>query len=345
MSMLQLSRVDQLSLSMIDWLWPGYIPAGKLTLLDGDPDRGKSLITVDLAARLSRGRALPDGTAGGPVVRSLFLQAEDDPHDTLRPRLEAANADFEHVFVLSRDDPKASPVRLPRDLGPLEEIIRTERIRLLVIDPLIAYLPPSICVSNDQVVRRALSRLAAMATRTGAAVVLVRHLNKQGRQKALYRGGGSIGIIGSARSALLVASHPSSKGDRVLTVTKSNLSEQPAALGYRVVANDAKQPTIEWTGPLPLSADDALNPPPPESPVSLGVVHATEWLITALRKGPRPATEIVEAAREAGISERTLERAKEGAKVASKLIYEKDQPKRWEWRLKKQFLPPLDNLE
>ena len=128
MSPLQLFRIDGGPPSRIHWLWPGYVPSGKLTLLDGDPDRGKSLITIDLAARFSRGRALPDGKDGNGIVRSLFLQAEDDANDTLRPRLEAANADFDNVFVLGRDGPLLGYIQLPQHLRKLERLIREGQV-------------------------------------------------------------------------------------------------------------------------------------------------------------------------------------------------------------------------
>src|SRR5262245_60525366 len=134
MSPLQLIRFSEIARQSINWVWPGYIPGGKLTMLDGDPDYGKSLISIDMAARLSRGRPLADGTGGGAPRRTLFLNAEDGAEDTLHPRLEAAGADFNCVFVLGRDGVPGGPVRIPRHLRRIEELVRSEWISMIVFD-------------------------------------------------------------------------------------------------------------------------------------------------------------------------------------------------------------------
>jgi len=345
MNSLRLIRVTDIRPQALSWLWPGYVPRGKLTLLDGDPDYGKSLITIDLAARLSRGRPLPDGAQGGPVRRTLFLQAEDNAEDTLRPRLEAAGADFDHVFVVGRDGPHTALVRLPRHLRRMEELIRAESVDLVVLDPLVGFLTRAVCVANDQMVRQVLGPLGGMAGRTGTGVMMVRHLTKEGRHKALYRGGGSIGIVGVARSALLVADHPKSEGERVLTVTKSNLAERPPALAYRVVQNPAGQPVVEWTDILDMTADEALHPKPEPKRPEIGVLRAVEWLAENLRDGARPAKEVIDAALAAGISERTLDRAKGPADVISKLVSEGGKPKQWMWKLRGRQFDDLPDLE
>jgi hypothetical protein len=345
MSAPQLVRLADVRPEPLAWLWPGRIPAGKLTLLDGDPGLGKSMITIDLAARLSTARPLPDGPAPAAPVRTMFFPAEDGVADTLRPRLAAAGADVDQVLVVTPAGGR--PFRLPRDLPALERWVRDERVGLVVLDPLVAFLSRRVTIAGDQSIRRVLGRLAGVAARTGAAVVLIRHLNKSTAQKALYRGGGSIGIIASARAGLLVARDPDDPGRCVLTTTKANLGPPPAGLRYRIVGDGVG--TIEWLGPVPLSADDALNPtaagdvaPPP------GVIEATDWLLRYLQAGPRRATEVVAAAREAGISERTLERAKKEAGVESSLRTDAETGERfWKWRLKKPFdcgLPPLPPL-
>ena len=118
MVQLQLTRICDVLGESVAWLWPGYLPHGRLTLLDGDPQMGKSLITIDLAARLSRGRELPDGANSGTPRRTLFLQAEDRTSDTVRPRLAAAGADLAMVSVVSRE--AGRPIRLPRHIRSIE---------------------------------------------------------------------------------------------------------------------------------------------------------------------------------------------------------------------------------
>jgi hypothetical protein len=331
----------------LTWLWPRYIPRGKLTLLDGDPQLGKSLLTLDLAARLSTGRPLPDGSGGGLVGRTLLLAAEDKAADTVYPRLAAAGADLAQVRLFVHADGR--PPRLPRNVPALERTIGEWDVALVVIDPLIAFLSPSVWVGSDQLVRGALGRLAGVAERTGAGMIMIRHLNKTVSQKALYRGGGSIGIIGSARAALLATGDPAPGGPRVLAATKANLGPLPPALGYRVIGTDAGAGVVEWMGPVGLTADEALRPARVEEPesVALGLIPATEWLMEFLRGGPRSALDVYQAAAAEGISERTLIRAKEPAAVQSKLMTDKETGRRrWMWRLYRppKFLPPLPPL-
>ncbi|HKA06526.1 MAG TPA: AAA family ATPase [Gemmataceae bacterium] len=331
---LQLIRLTEIAQESINWVWPGYIPGGKLSLLDGDPDYGKSLISIDIAARLSRGRPLVDGTGGGAPRRTLFINAEDAANDTLRPRLEAAGADFDHVFVLGRDGVPGGSVRIPRHVRRIEELVRSEWISMVVFDPYDAFLSRRLSAGNGQTVRRALGPLGDMAGRTGAAIVLVRHLTKEGRHKALYRGGGSTGIIGCARAALLVADHPKEKGLRVLTVSKSNLAVKPLALVYRVVKSPTGQPVVEWTDVLEMTADEALHPAKEPKREELGILRAAEWLTEALRGGARPAGELIQEALAAGINERTLQRAREAANVITKLVNVDGKPTHWLWKLR-----------
>ena len=236
-----------------------------------------------------------------------------------------------------------APVRLPRDLRAMESLVRDEGVGLLILDPLIAFLSERVAVGHNQGIRRVLSRLAGLADRTGAAVVMVRHLNKSDGQKAMYRGTGAIGIIGSARSALLVATDPYDPGRCVLTATKANLTGSPTGLGYRIVGTPAGQPVIEWLGPVRLTSDEALSGPVEAERVEVGMYQAAEWLLTALKAGPRPAAEVVREALAAGISERTLERAKKEAKVVSELKYSGDD-REWIWKVYKPLFPPLPEL-
>jgi AAA domain len=331
----------------LTWMWPRYIPDGKLTLLDGDPDFGKSLITIDLAARMSRGLPFPDGSTSGALRRTLFVQAEDGAADTLIPRLTAAGADLDHIFVLKADDERLRPIRLPRHVRRIEELVRAESIGLVVIDPLIAFLSRGISVANDRHMRRALGPMAKVAAQTRTAFALVRHLNKKHDQRALYRGSGSIGIMGTARSGLLVADHPNEQGQRILTVAKSNLTGRPPALGYRVIETENGLPRIEWTGPVQMSADDALRPERDSRRPENGVVFASEWLVQILRNGPRPAMEILREALKIPISERTLDRAKSRIGVRSLLSNVGGTSLGWLWELRQTHyadLPALGDL-
>src|SRR5262249_36293309 len=153
-----------------------------------DPGLGKSLITLDLCARLSTGRPMPDGSPGpGEPVNCLILNAEDGVEDTINHRLEALGADRDRVFVVEREEIDwAEPTRLPSQLGALEQVIESYEAKLVVIDPIMAFLEPRIQISNDQSVRQALYPLQRVAALHDCAVLLVRHLNKTNDWRARY---------------------------------------------------------------------------------------------------------------------------------------------------------------
>ena len=219
----ELITLSDLSPMETEWLWHPRIPKGELTVLDGDPSVNKSSLLMDLAARVSTGREMPDGTAG-TLGGVLLLLAEDSLRKTVLQRLEAAGADLGRIAV------PPGAVVLPRDLPRVEEWACQMQAALVVIDPLIAFLG---CDANsDRQVRWAMTPLKAFADRTNCAVVLVRHLNKRGGRHALYRGGGSIGIVAATRSALLVGRPPDDPDLRVLCHVKSNLGPLAPSLSF-----------------------------------------------------------------------------------------------------------------
>lgn len=223
------------------WLWKGRIPLGMITLLEGDPDQGKSFITIDLAARVTTATTMPGEQRSASPAAVVFLSTEDHFASTIRPRCEAAEADMRRVLLvdtMKTDDGAESSVMLSRGgLARLEKAITWCKARVVVIDPLMAYLPDGVDSYKDQDVRLVLSELAAIARRTGAAILIVRHLNKGGG-KDIHRGGGSIGIAGAARSILKVEKVAGSKVRRVLKSIKSNLATSPPPLHYQVADAD-----------------------------------------------------------------------------------------------------------
>jgi len=295
------------------WLWPGRIPMGKLSVLDGDPNVGKSTVCLDLAARVSTGSSLPEQLQGNDPRGVVILTAEDGLADTVRPRLEAAGGDPSRVVALqgvpthvTGDFPVLRLPSIPQDLDLLHEVITQEDAALVIVDPLNAYLSNRIDGYRDQDVRSGLAPFAQLAADTGAAVVLVRHLTKQRGAPALYRGGGSIGIIGAARSGLLLAPDPEDESLLVLASTKSNLAAMPPSLALRRVdAVEFGCARIEWLGETDLSADDLL-----ESGEG-GRPDVREWLRDLLMsEGPMEAQVVVARARnEINAARRTVYRA------------------------------------
>lgn len=296
----------------VRWLWPGRIPFGKLTVLDGDPQLGKSLITVAIAACLSTGRPLPGAEGQREPSHVLFICAEDDPGDTIRPRLVAAQADLQRVHVLDEPATPGGQVTsfvLPDHLLQLEKLIVELDVGLVVIDPITAFLSAQVNSHSDASVRSALTPLKGLAQRTGAAVVLVRHLNKSGDQSAIYRGGGSIAFTAAARSALMVGRHPSDPDARVLAVSKANLCASPPSLGYRIEASTTGAPVLRWLDEVDVAADD-LVAKPDRSSSARELEAAQRFLAGFLADGEKTAGETIKAAKELGFSESTLKRAR-----------------------------------
>lgn len=319
--------LSRLQSGSVRWLWEPYLARGKLAVFDGDPGVGKSLVTLDLAARLSRGLPLPNGAPAAEPTTVLLVSGEDDAADTTRPRAEAAGADLDRLVVLGLGD---SIPRLPEDIPALEELVRRHGAGLVVLDPLMAFLPPGVPAGLDQCVRSALTPLAAMAARTGAAVLLVRHLTKDGRPLALYRGSGSIGILGACRTAWLAARKPGDPEGRVLAVPKTNLGGSPRPLEFRVKEDAARRAVVEWVGPVDVSPDALCRPEPPPK-AAKPKDRAIDWLIRELAAGPRKVIELFAAAAAVGIPEATVKRAKADLKLSSHRVQKVGCAAEWYW--------------
>jgi RecA-family ATPase len=321
----------------IRWLVSHRIPRGKLTVLDGDPDLGKSTLMLDIAARVTgaAGGLAPDETeiAGAPGD-VLILSGEDDPADTIRPRLELAGADLSRVHFLDHTwtGQESRPIEIPVDLPLIEEILTKTEARLLVIDPLMAFLC-GVDANIDQSVRKALMQLSKMAARTSAAIILQRHLNKSSNPKAIYRGGGSIAISAHARSALLVAEDPDDDTKRLLAVVKKNRAAEAPTLRFTLdpveVTLDGQPDTIcriGWCGTSPLKANDLVRPPKTEQEKEEAankkskIEQAIDIFQDLLREhqGVIPSKDVDAEAKAAGISAATISAAATRLQLRSK---------------------------
>jgi hypothetical protein len=293
----------------IEWLWRPRIALGKLTVVDGDPGLGKSTMMLDLAARVSTGFEMPDHSTGIPASGVVILTAEDGLGDTVRPRLEAAGADLSRINLFGFEH----EVVLPDHIDLVAEAAREKSAKLLLIDPLMAYLSPDINAHRDQDVRRALKRFSALAAELGAAVVVVRHLNKQAGVNALYRGGGSIGIAGAARGALLVAEDSERPGVRVLAAGKNNLGMKAPALAFTIEQSDPADlhsaSRIRWLGESARTTESLLSPPLAEKDRG-AAADAIDFLRDALEEGAVAVKAVEKDAKGAGVSEWALKEAK-----------------------------------
>ncbi|MCV7399772.1 AAA family ATPase [Mycobacterium fragae] len=315
-----LTRLADVEPERVSWLWPGRIPVGKLVTLDGDPGLGKSTLALSFAATVTTGGSWPDGSVCEHRGAVLIMSAEDGLADTVRPRLDAAGADVAKVHAIEGvpilDEHGERILRPPTlaDIAALAGAINRTGARLLVIDVVMAYLPDGTDSHKDQDIRRVLSRLAALADRTGCTVLLLRHLNKASGRDPLYRGGGSIGIVGAARAGLLVAPDPDDLERRVLASVKSNLGPPPESLMYRLVgAGEYAAARVQWEGQTPHTARTLLSEPRGDDEAK---TVTERWLQNYLTtNGPIPSKTAKAEADKAGISERTLQRAVKSLRV------------------------------
>lgn len=324
----------------VAWLWPGRFALGKLTLIAGDPGLGKSFLTLDMAARVSRGFAWPDApdvpqTPGGVVL----LSAEDGIADTIRPRLDAAGADVTRIVALEAVRTKGDHGRasermfdLSRDLEALEAAIQSvEGCRLVVIDPVTAYLGGVDSHKNAEI-RGLLAPLGDLATRHRVAVIAVTHLNKSGGGPAIYRAMGSLAFAAAARAAWAVSKDKDDPRRRLLLPIKNNIAPDTGGLAYRIEALDVGEcPTVAWEAdPVNVSADDALASDREEGGGRTERDDAADWLRDLLAHGPRRACDVERDARDAGYSFATVRRAKAAIGVVSRKAAFGGP---WEWSL------------
>lgn len=335
-----LVNLDDIEARAVDWLWPGRIPLGKLSMIVGDPGLGKTLVTCDMAARASIGRDWPDCDNPNGAVGVVMLNAEDDLADTVKPRLLAAGADCSRIVALqgrrihTANGPRVAPMTLA-DLDILEAAIdRSPDCRLVVVDPITAFCGKVDSHVNAEV-RGLLAPLADLAARRGVAVVCVSHLRKGGDGPAIHKTMGSLAFVAAVRTAWAVAKDKNDVADkrRLLLLIKNNLAADGDGLAFALAPTDGAAPFVAWEGlPIRVNVDDALAPrrskpgPDPEEREA-----AKAWLRTALVDGPRPTRELIDEARQKdGISETTLNRAKKEIGVKS---YKPENPGPWWWRL------------
>lgn len=302
-----LVRLSDVAPESIDWLWPGRIARGKYTLLAGDPGLGKSTVTLDLAARLTRGLGWPDG-APAPAGPVLLLSAEDGLSDTIRPRVDRAGGDASLVHVLQsvKDERGVRPLNLARDLAALVSAIRTVRPVLVIVDPITAYLGKTDSY-KDAEVRGLLAPILAELETAHTALLAIGHLSKDAQRAALHRPGGSIAFVAAARIVLCLAADPDEPDRRVLAGLKNNLAPTPESLAFRF----ADTGRLVWdAGTCSLNAETLLRPA--LTPGDRDSATTADGVIRDLlddETWPLEAKRALEAGRAHGIPDRTLQGA------------------------------------
>lgn len=322
---------DDIKPKPVRWLWHNRIALGKITMLAGDPGLGKSFVTLDWAARVSRNLPWPDGSPG-TRGSAVLLSAEDDPADTVVPRLNTAGATLANLAVLRavvRFDGKQHSFSLEQDIERLEHAIKgVAECRLVVIDPITAYCGATDSHKNAEI-RSLLTPLAELAAKHRVAVVCVSHLNK-GQGAAIYRTMGSLAFVAAARAAYVVAKDKNDPKRRLFMPIKNNLGDDTNGLAYRIV--DGR---IEWEPDLVnMTADEALGDEQSGKrsgpKVNEDLEYAKDWLLNQVFKDQTsiPSKEVEEWAEAEMISKRQLNRAKKELGVTSKR-----QASIWHWSL------------
>lgn len=259
----------------VEWLWPHWLPLGKVSILEGEPDVGKSVLTLTMAALVSNAGEWPRTVVDGVRVPTpdalsagvVLVGVEDDEADTIVPRLVAAGADRTRIHTMrqpvdAKGNPK--PFVIPDDVDRLRRAVNEVGAKLVVIDPITAYLSTrSVKAGDDPSTRQALMPLVALAAATGCAILMVRHLNKATGMTAKNRGSGTIAYTGITRAVIVAAKlkEPTCDGaTHAIALTKGNLTRDPMAVGYRLdsAPSDPDVPIVTWCSPIDLTADQLV---------------------------------------------------------------------------------------
>jgi len=298
----------------VKWLAKPFLPLGKFSLLIGDPGVGKSTLAVSIAAALSTGRSILESDSTSITGSVLFQSAEDNVADTLKPRLLANGADCSKIAIL-----ECGGLDISEDCQLLDNAIRDTKARILLLDPLQAFIGKNADMCRAADMRRLLSGLAIIAERRECAVLAIGHMTKATGTKSLYRGLGSIDIAASARSVMLIERSEDEPEVRILSHIKSSLAPEADPLAFRIENNSTVRFLGTYEGELPGSADVMED-------------GKREWassvLLSLLSGGPRASVDILSACTDAGISERTLNRAKKDLGIRSFRIADG-----WYWTL------------
>jgi RecA-family ATPase len=234
----------------VNWLWYPYILYGKITVIEGDPGEGKTTLALTLAALLSRGQPLPyDEDIPYEPISIIYQTAEDGIDDTIKPRLENANADCSKIRVIDETEKELSMTD-----ERLEQAIAETNAKIVILDPIQAYIGSDVDMHRANEIRPVLKQLEIISEKYGCAIVLIGHMNKASGSKSTYRGLGSIDIQATARSVLLVARIPDKPNIRIMAQDKSSLAAAGDSIGFEI----SEDRGFECIGPYDITVDELL---------------------------------------------------------------------------------------
>ena len=304
-------RMSDVELTPVEWLWKPYLPFGKLSVLQGNPGEGKTYFAMHLAAACTNGKLLPNMERMEPF-NVIYQTAEDGLGDTVKPRLIEAGTDLDRVLVI--DD---SEVQLTLSDERIEKAIIENNARLVIIDPIQAYLGADVDMNRANEVRPIFMRLGQVAQRTGCAILLIGHLNKAAGMQSLQRGLGSIDIAAAVRSVLFIGKLKHDPTMRILTHEKSSLAPPGVSLAFSL----GDEGGFRWVGEYDITADEMLSGIEPQRETK--TQQAKDLICTLLAGGKQVFSEDIDkAALERGIPGRTVRDAKRelGDALKSKIV-------------------------
>jgi hypothetical protein len=305
---LDIVPVSAVETEFVDWLFKPYIPVGKLTLLEGDPESGKTYVALALSAAVTTGRGLDfeipvlgKSQLVGEPANVVYFSAEDGIGDTIKPRFASLGGDERRLHVAKDGAAGFTLSQIDR----LDEVLSGLKPVLLVIDPLQAFLGANVDMHRANQVRPVLSPLSSLAEKHRCAILLIRHLNKSVQQKTQYRGMGSIDFTATARSVLLAGTDPRRPGGFALLQTKCSVARKGPGILYSI--DDSG---LHWDGQADLSASDLMQASANSGQPPRGG-RAVEFLRQMLSAGPVASAEVNAKAQAEDISMRSLNRAKD----------------------------------
>ena len=304
-------RMSDVELTPVDWLWKPYLPFGKLSVLQGNPGEGKTYFAMHLAAACTNGKLLPNMERLEPF-NVIYQTAEDGLGDTVKPRLIEAGADLDRVLVIDDSD-----VQLTLSDERIEKAIIENNAKLVIIDPIQAYLGADVDMNRANEVRPIFMRLGQVAQRTGCAILLIGHLNKAAGMQSLQRGLGSIDIAAAVRSVMFIGKLKHDPIMRILTHEKSSLAPPGVSLAFSL----GDEGGFRWVGEYDITADEMLSGIEPQRETK--TQQAKDLICTLLAGGKQALSEDIDkAALERGIPGRTVRDAKRelGDALKSKIV-------------------------